>query len=103
MRKLWIALPCLLALVDVCSASDPVRLTGTGSKFIYPILSKWTKEYRQLHPDTEIFYEVLGSGKGIWRTLAGLDDFGASDGPATDQQLEHARVKVMHIQSLSEL
>ena len=97
MRKLWMFLPCLLAFVDVCSASDPVRLTGAGSTFIRPILSKWSKEYQRVHPAVEIYYEGLGSGKGISRTLAGLVDFGASDGPATDQQLEHARVKVLHI------
>ena len=83
--------------MSICSAADPARLTGTGSTFIHPILSKWSKEYRQLHPDVEIYYEGLGSGKGISRTLAGLVDFGGSDGPATDQQLEHARVKVLHI------
>jgi phosphate transport system substrate-binding protein len=97
MRKLWMSLPCLLAFVNVCRASDPVLLTGAGSTFIHPILSKWSKEYRLLHPGIEIYYEAIGSGKGISRTLAGLVDFGGADGPASDQQLEHARVKVFHI------
>ncbi len=97
MWKLVIVLVCSAASANVCSAFDSVRLTGTGSTFIHPILSKWTKEYGQLHPEVEIYYEALGSGKGLSRTLAGLVDFGGSDGPATDQQLAHARVKVMHI------
>ena len=97
MWKLSRVLFCLSAIAAFCSAADPVRLTGAGSTFIHPILSKWSKEYRQLHPDVEIYYEGLGSGKGISQTLAGLVDFGGSDGPATDQQLEHARVKVLHI------
>ncbi len=62
-RKPSRTLPCLLAFVSICSAADPARLTGTGSTFIHPILSKWSKEYRQLHPDVEIYYEGLGREK----------------------------------------
>jgi len=72
-------------------------LTGAGSTFIYPILAKWSKEYQKVHPNVEIFYEPTGSGRGITRSLAGLVDFGASDGPVSEGQLLHAKVKVLHI------
>jgi phosphate transport system substrate-binding protein len=91
-------LPAYLALfATLGSASDPVRLTGTGSTFIYPILAKWIREYTMLHPDIEVFYEPTGSGRGISRSLAGLVDFGASDGPVGNQQLQNAKVRILHL------
>ena len=41
--------------------------------------------------------KASGREKEFHALLPGLVDFGGSDGPATDQQLEHARVKVLHI------
>jgi phosphate transport system substrate-binding protein len=44
-----------------------------------------------------INYQPIGSGGGIRQVSDGTIDFGASDGPMTDQQLSDAKVKVMHI------
>ncbi len=79
------------------AAGAPVTLSSAGSTFIYPILTKWSAEYRKAHPDVQISYDPVGSGKGISRTLEGLVDFGASDGPVSDAQLQTARWKVIHI------
>lgn len=79
------------------AAGATVTLSSAGSTFIYPIFTKWSKEYRRLHPDVQISYEAVGSGKGIARTLAGTVDFGASDGPMSDAQLKLADRKILHI------
>jgi phosphate transport system substrate-binding protein len=59
--------------------------------------SKWFSEYHKLHPDIEINYQSIGSGGGIRQVLAGTVDFGASDGPMTNEQLAQAKVKILHI------
>ncbi len=50
-----------------------------------------------MHPDVEINYQSIGSGGGIRQVLNGTVDFGASDGPMTDDQLKEAKFKILHI------
>jgi phosphate transport system substrate-binding protein len=64
-----------------------IRLNGAGATFPYPIYSKWFEEYRKQHPSVEINYQSIGSGGGIKQFSDGTVDFGASDGPMTDEQL----------------
>lgn len=73
------------------------NINGAGATFPYPLYSRWFSEYNKLHPDVKINYQSIGSGGGIRQVTEGTVDFGASDGPMTDQQLESAKVKVMHI------
>jgi len=72
-------------------------LNGAGATFPYPIYSKWFSEYRKAHPGVEINYQSIGSGGGIRQVLAGTVDFGASDGPMSDEQLKEAKVPIFHI------
>lgn len=90
---------CVVAAATISMGADPdeVRLTGSGSTFIYPLMGKWMKEFRNLHPEVRFWYEPVGSGKGTRQTLAGLVDFGASDSPVSDAQLDHARVKIVQL------
>ena len=90
----------VLAILGVCIVAEspsaapspsPLLLNGAGATFPYPIYSKWFDEYHKLHPDIEINYQSIGSGGGIRQVIAGTVDFGASDGPMTDQQI--ARVQ----------
>src|ERR1700674_3596367 len=59
--------------------------------------SKWFSEYHKAHPDIEINYQSIGSGGGIRQVLAGTVDFGASDGPMSDEQLAQAKTKILHV------
>lgn len=73
------------------------NLNGAGATFPYPIYSKWFSEYAASHPGVHINYQSIGSGGGIRQVTAGTVDFGASDGPMTDQQLAESKIPVMHI------
>jgi phosphate transport system substrate-binding protein len=97
MRRCFLTVVLLFSIVSARAANGPVRLASAGSTFIYPILAKWSKEYRSLHPNIEISYDPVGSGHGIARALAGTVDFGASDGPLTDLQIQHAPRKIVHV------
>ena len=87
----------LLCLALTLPALGQTTLNGAGATFPYPMYSKWFSEYHKLHPEIEINYQSIGSGGGIRQVLAQTVDFGASDGPMTDQQLAEAKIKILHI------
>ena len=87
----------LLCLVFVLPAFAQTTLNGAGATFPYPMYSKWFSEYHKAHPDVEINYQSIGSGGGIRQVLAGTVDFGASDGPMSDEQLAQSKVKILHV------
>jgi len=83
--------------LGVTTAPAQTNLNAAGATFPYPIYSKWFNEYHNQHPEVQINYQSIGSGGGIRQVLAGTVDFGASDGPMTDEQLGQAKVKIFHI------
>src|SRR5271157_5879469 len=93
-KKMLVAVGMLLLAL---SSAQAQKLTGAGATFPYPIYSKWFQEYSAAHPGVEINYQSIGSGGGIRQIVAGLVDFGATDGPATDEQLASSKVKLIHI------
>jgi phosphate transport system substrate-binding protein len=84
-------------LAVALSTAQAQKLTGAGATFPYPIYSKWFSEYSAAHPGVEINYQSIGSGGGIRQIVAGTVDFGATDGPATDEQLAPSKTKLIHI------
>ena len=89
-----IALLCLALSVP---AFAQTTLNGAGATFPYPMYSKWFSKYHDAHPDIQFNYQSIGSGGGIRQVLAGTVDFGASDGPMTDQQLAESKTKILHV------
>jgi phosphate transport system substrate-binding protein len=86
---------CLVLLAG--SAVAETNLNGAGATFPYPVYSKWYNEYHKAHPDVQINYQSIGSGGGIKQLQARTVDFGASDGPMTDEQLSATGFKLLHI------
>jgi phosphate transport system substrate-binding protein len=92
------ALRILLSLLLIATAAlADTTLNGAGATFPNPIYSKWFSEYRKAHPDVAFNYQSVGSGAGIRQLTAQTVDFGASDGPMTDQQLADAKRPIFHI------
>jgi phosphate transport system substrate-binding protein len=87
----------LLCLVLSVTAVAQTTLNGAGATFPYPMYSKWFSKYHDAHPDIQFNYQSIGSGGGIRQVLAGTVDFGASDGPMTDEQLAQAKMKILHV------
>ena len=94
MKKTIIAVGLLVVALSTAQAQ---KLTGAGATFPYPIYSKWFSEYSAAHPGVEINYQSIGSGGGIRQMVGGLVDFGATDGPATDEQLAPSKTKLIHL------
>ena len=89
--------PVFALLLLVLPLAAQTKLNAAGATFPYPIYSKWFNQYHQEHPDIEINYQSIGSGGGIRQVTAGTVDFGASDGPMSDEQLASAKVKIIHL------
>jgi phosphate transport system substrate-binding protein len=95
--KIFSVVAVLLVLGTVAIAEGgQVLLNAAGATFPYPMYSKWFDVYHQAHPNVQINYQSIGSGGGIRQLLDKTVDFGASDGPMTDEQLKQASVPILH-------
>jgi phosphate transport system substrate-binding protein len=90
----------LLAGVSA-TASAQMLINGAGATFPYPIYSKWFDEYVKVDPSVRFNYQSIGSGGGQKQILAQTVDFGASDGPMSDENLSKAPGKILHIPTVA--
>ena len=86
----------LAAFATIATAQGQVLLNAAGATFPYPMYSKWFDLYKKAHPNVQINYQSIGSGGGIRQLIDKTVDFGASDGPMTDEQLKQASVPILH-------
>ena len=96
MKKILLAVSLCLGIAGLLAADNPVQLNAAGATFPNPIYSKWFDEYHKMMANVEINYQSIGSGGGIRQLMAHTVDFGASDMPMTDQQLQQAGFKILH-------
>ncbi|WP_205651054.1 phosphate ABC transporter substrate-binding protein PstS [Tsuneonella mangrovi] len=78
----------LVAAAGLVTAAN-AAVTGAGSTFIYPVLTKWTADYVKMGGEA-INYQSIGSGGGIAQIKAGTVDFGATDKPLDPSELSAA-------------
>ncbi|HEY8099924.1 MAG TPA: phosphate ABC transporter substrate-binding protein PstS [Burkholderiaceae bacterium] len=71
----------------VFSSAFAADITGAGSTFAYPILAKWAEAYKK-ETNIGLNYQSIGSGGGIKQIKAQTVDFGASDMPLSEEELE---------------
>jgi phosphate transport system substrate-binding protein len=92
-----------LALVAASTTTCLAQLTinGAGATFPYPIYSKWFDEYAKVDPSVRFNYQSIGSGGGQKQIMAETVDFGASDGPMSDENLAKAPGKLFHIPTVA--
>src|SRR6266404_9644925 len=93
------AIGCLLAAQMGCRAQ--MLINGAGATFPYPLYSKWFDEYAKIDPSVRFNYQSIGSGGGQKQILAQTVDFGASDGPMSDDNLAKAPGKILHIPTVA--
>jgi phosphate transport system substrate-binding protein len=84
------------ALLGVGPLVAQTSLTGAGATFPNPIYSKWFSEYNK-KTGVQINYQSIGSGGGIKQYTEGTVDFGASDGPMSEEQMQAVGGHVLHI------
>src|SRR5205085_6500538 len=101
---LALTLVSIIALIAACSGQPggagnggKINLQGAGATFPNPLYQKWLSEYSKLNPNVRIDYQSIGSGGGIKQIQAQTVDFGASDAPMTDAEMNASPAKLVHI------
>ena len=97
--KILLGLTVLFGLSTIAAAQ--MMINGAGATFPYPIYSKWFDEYAKVDPSVRFNYQSIGSGGGQKQILAQTVDFGASDGPMSDDNLSKAPGKILHIPTVA--
>ncbi|MGY2182473.1 phosphate ABC transporter substrate-binding protein PstS [Pseudomonas agarici] len=80
-------LSVLLASLCLSGVAHATDVTGAGSSFVFPVLSKWSQDYGKTSSN-RINYQSIGSGGGIAQIKAATVDFGASDAPLSADELK---------------
>jgi phosphate transport system substrate-binding protein len=68
------------SLVAGVTSAHAADVTGAGSSFIFPVLSKWADAYKK-ETGSGVNYQSIGSGAGIKQIQAKTVTFGATDMP----------------------
>lgn len=70
-------------------AGSVKALAGAGATFPFPIYSQWAHVYNK-ETGLQLNYQSIGSGGGISQIKAKTVDFGASDAPLKQEELDEA-------------
>ena len=77
-------------LVAAAFAQAPAfaqNVTGAGASFPAPLYAKWANDFAKA-TGTQVNYQSVGSGAGLKQIEAKTVDFGASDAPLKDEELQ---------------
>lgn len=95
MKNFWMVVLGFFLMAG--SASGAVQIHGAEATFPYPLYDKWISDFSKVDSNIQINYQSIGSGGGIRQFLGKTVDFGASDAPMTDEQIQKAGSRVLHI------
>jgi phosphate transport system substrate-binding protein len=90
---------CLFAAQTGSQAQ--MLINGAGATFPYPIYSKWFNEYAKVDPSVRFNYQSIGSGGGQKQITSRTVDFGATDGPMSDENIAKAPGKILHLPTVA--
>ena len=74
-----------------------ITLNGAGATFPFPLIDTWRVEYQSVNPSVSINYQSIGSGGGIRQFTERTVDFGASDAPLTEEEMQALASTPVHI------
>jgi phosphate transport system substrate-binding protein len=92
---------CALVALGATAAKAQMLINGAGATFPQQIYTKWFDEYQKVDPSVRFNYQGIGSGGGQKQILAETVDFGASDGPMSDENLAKASHQLWHIPTVA--
>lgn len=82
-----LSVSALLAGAVTASPILAQEVTGAGASFPAPLYSRWAADYNKA-TNVRINYQSVGSGAGMRQIRGKTVDFGASDVPLTDAELQ---------------
>lgn len=87
MRNTLVTLVAATFSMSAASAFAATDLTGAGGTFPAPVYAKWAAEYQRA-AGSKVNYQGIGSSGGVKQIIAKTVDFGATDAPLTDEDLQ---------------
>lgn len=87
----------LTAAVCLATQARAVELKGAGATFPANLFKEWISEFNRANTDVTVSYDAVGSGEGIRLFSAGTVDFGATERPMSDKQVEAVSEGVLHV------
>lgn len=96
MRRGLLAAAALAIAGAASVAHATLIVSGAGATLPYALYSRWFTEFSKSHPDLKFDYQPVGSGAGIQQIGQRAIDFGATDAPMTDEQIDQSPA-VVHI------
>ncbi|HEY1793285.1 MAG TPA: phosphate ABC transporter substrate-binding protein PstS [Opitutaceae bacterium] len=97
----WVAALAAVAFGGLAQARAQMLINGAGATFPQVIYTKWFDQYQKVDPSVRFNYQGIGSGGGQKQILAETVDFGASDGPMSDENLARAPRKLLHLPTVA--
>jgi len=79
------------------AGGQSVIINGAGATFPFPLIDTWRVEYQSVNPSVSINYQSIGSGGGVRQFTDRTVDFGASDAPLTEEELQSLSSTPVHI------
>ena len=83
----FVSKAAIAALFAISGAAHAADITGAGSSFVAPVMSKWADAYNKA-TGNKINYQSIGSSGGMKQIEAKTVDFGASDAPFKPEDLD---------------
>lgn len=72
------------------------NITGAGATFPAPLYNAMFQQFAQ-NGGPQVNYQSIGSGGGIEQYIVGTTDFGASDAPMSDEQMDMLDTETLHV------
>lgn len=88
-KRVLTSLIAAMGIAATFTAAHANDITGAGATFPYPIYAKWAEAYKK-STGVGLNYQSIGSGGGIKQIKAKTVDFGASDAPLKQEELDEA-------------
>lgn len=86
-----------IAFGSIAPAWGQTVITAAGSTFVYPFLAKAIDAFSQIHTNVTIQYQAVGSGEGVRLFSQRSVDFGATDLPMYEAQLDRLGYPVIQV------
>jgi len=83
------ALTLFITALIINTSSHAADITGAGATFPYAVYTKWAEAYRGA-TGNRVNYQGIGSSGGIKQIMAKTVDFGGTDAPLKEAQLDAA-------------
>ena len=90
-KRVFFKLAGIAAAMSLSAGAVAADITGAGATFPYAVYTKWAEAYKTATGKT-VNYQGIGSSGGIKQIKAKTVDFGGTDAPLSESELNEAKL-----------